>query len=247
MVQKSNAGRGNTSRFVTKPYSCAQQQKDISPSGNFFYLRNQHADTMITTRAERSSQTIIIVEKSWKLLNNFANEYVKYLNINSLQSMFFRIIIIPFCFILLISSSTVGQTATLEGDERAQMIRDVMAAYPQEFRRIDIQSIYRLDEHYAVMTYQSAGTEWEAVLQVDGIDPILVETGQKLSKDEWPDMIVDAFRQGSHARSSIIAIFKVSTPYGEQGYRANLQTDESDPVVDRLYFDAFGRPLKPFF
>ncbi|MEZ5032590.1 MAG: hypothetical protein R2787_14460 [Saprospiraceae bacterium] len=158
-----------------------------------------------------------------------------------------RIIITFLSFFLLISSSTLGQTVTLEGEERAQMIRDVMAAYPQEFRAIDIQSIYRLDEHYAVMTYQSTGTEWEAVLQADGIDPILVETGQKLSKDEWPDMIVDAIRQGSHARSSIIAMFKVSTPYGKQGYRANLQTRESDPVVDPLYFDAFGRPLKPFF
>lgn len=148
---------------------------------------------------------------------------------------------------LLMTSSAYGQMTVLLGDEREQMIRDVMAAYPKEFKSIDILSMKKLDDHYLAMSYTSGGSEWEAILQIDGIDPILVESGKVIPPVKWRELIVEAVRQRGYATSSIERMLQVSNPYGEQGFRVDIHNDEMNEDDVHLYFDPFGNLGKPLY
>jgi hypothetical protein len=82
-----------------------------------------------------------------------------------------------FSFILLIPMA-IGQETVLSDEDREIMTRDVMAAYPDQFQTVMINSMTRIDEHYLRMAYRSTSGHWEAVLQVDDTNLTLVETGQ---------------------------------------------------------------------
>lgn len=152
-----------------------------------------------------------------------------------------------FSFVLLIPMA-IGQETVLSDEDREIMTRDVMAAYPDQFQTVKINSMTRIDENYLRMAYRSTSGHWEAVLQVDDTNLTLVETGQVIPQTEWPEIIVDAMKEKGYAPYQIEKILKVSSPYGEQGYRADVKSEKQDaaPLI-RHYFDRLGQYEKPIF
>jgi hypothetical protein len=59
---------------------------------------------------------------------------------------------------------------------------------------------------------------------------------------------MDAMKKKGFAPSQIEKILKVSSPYGEQGYRADVKSEKQDaaPLI-RHYFNRLGQYEKPIF
>lgn len=181
-------------------------------------------------------------------MNNFNNSTVRLVSIKLFKQMFFRKIgILLFTFTLLVPKAN-GQDKVLKGDDREHMIRDVLATWPKQFHAIEINSMKRLDDNLVQMNYISEGSEWEAILQTTGVDPILVETANVLPPERWPEIIVDAWKNQAEKDRYITRVLRVSTPYGEQGFRVeSLPATLLDGKLKRHYFDPFGMPKHPFF
>lgn len=156
-------------------------------------------------------------------------------------------IVLFFSFGLLIPMA-IGQETVLSEEEREMMSRDVMAAYPDQFQKVKINAMTRIDEHYLRMAYMTTSGHWEAVLQMDGTKPTLVEIGEVLSREEWPEVIIGALKSKDYTMKQIDKILKVSTPYGEQGYRADVKSEKQDSSpLSRHYFDRQGLFKKPIY
>ena len=54
----------------------------------------------------------------------------------------------------------IGQETVLSDEDREIMTRDVMAAYPDQFQTVMINSMTRIDEHYLRMAYRSTSGHW---------------------------------------------------------------------------------------
>ena len=162
--------------------------------------------------------------------------------------MLARLFIISFFSFILFIPHSNGQEVVLSAEEREIMTRDVMAAYPDQFQTVKITTMTRLDEHYLRLEYVNLNSRWEAVLQIDETQPTLVETGQILLREDWPGFIIDALKSKGYNLQQIDKILKVSTPYGEQGYRADVQPEKQDSdTLIRHYFDRQGMFKKPIY
>ncbi len=141
-----------------------------------------------------------------------------------------------------------GQTEVLIGDERDYLVREMIAAYPEQFQSIEITAVKRLDDHFIQLNYVSEGRAWEVILQNHDPDPLLVETAHELSPERWPALIVDAWKKRNSDDRIMSRILKISTPYGKQGYRVDSVSGSPEKrQVDRQYFDLYGQPMKPFY
>lgn len=159
-----------------------------------------------------------------------------------------RLFIISFFSFILFIPHSNGQEVVLSVEEREIMTRDVMAAYPDQFQTVKITTMTRIDEHYLRLEYVNLNSRWEAVLQIDETQPTLVETGQILLREDWPGFIIDALKSKEYNLQQIDKILKVSTPYGEQGYRADVQPEKQDSdTLIRHYFDRQGMFKKPIY
>ncbi|MBK8557992.1 MAG: hypothetical protein IPL65_20610 [Lewinellaceae bacterium] len=162
--------------------------------------------------------------------------------------MFSRFIIVSLFYSSLFLPVANAQVKVLDGEARVRTERDILAAYPNHFHAVDIISIKRLDRHYLRLNYKSDGKQWEAVLQTDDTDPVLVETAQVLPPEGWPGFIIAACKKSEFASWQIIKVLKVSSPYGDPGYRVDVCPDlDQKAQTRRLYFDPFGQPDKPIF
>ncbi len=109
--------------------------------------------------------------------------------------------------------------------------------YPHVFEELEILDSYMINEHHSKITYKMDGIYHEAVMNHERKDLLLVAIAAELTKEQVPEVILNALRNSKYGNRELVQSFKVSTPFMEYFYAFDVAEKDT---TRRVYLNELG-------
>lgn len=147
--------------------------------------------------------------------------------------------------IILNSTNVFAQHATQikDVDELKTEDKVLIESYPNVFKGAEINKVERINSEHAKVYYSAEGNEFEAVVNADRKDLLLVATCKVIKNDALPDIVKDVFTK--EVKAKIEKAFAVTTPYSSEIYRIDYV--EKDGTLKSIFYNELGAVQKAPF
>ena len=158
-----------------------------------------------------------------------------------LKKLKFRLIITP----LLLSINVVAQEGApikdvgILEEQKKVLVQD----YPHHFEKVNITNVEQFSPKHSKVYYTKEGVNYEAVVNSDRKDLLLVATAREIPIAELPAIVKDALKASENGSSPIKKAFIVSTPYSSGFYRIDINQNAKE--TKSVYYDKLGQYQKP--
>lgn len=144
--------------------------------------------------------------------------------------------------IILNSANLFAQHATQikDVDELKQEDKVIIESYPNVFKGAEINKVERLNSKHAKVYYSVDGNEFEAVVNADRKDLLLVATCKVIKNDALPQLVKDVFTK--EVKAKIEKAYEVTTPYSSEIYRIDYV--EKDGTLKSIFYNELGAVQK---
>jgi hypothetical protein len=145
------------------------------------------------------------------------------------------------CFFL--TQTAMGQTGSeiRDTDILAQQKKVYASYYPHLFTEHQIKKVETLNNKHSKVYYTVNNINYEAIVNSRQKDLLLVANCEEISRDQVPDIVIDAFYKDFDKTATIINTFRVTTPYSSGFYRIDFQTINSESTIKSpVFYDNKG-------
>lgn len=144
--------------------------------------------------------------------------------------------------IILNSSNLFAQQGTQikDVDELKKEDKVLIESYPHVFKGVEINKVERLNSKHAKIYYSVEGNEFEAIVNADRKDLLLVATCRVIKNDELPDIVKDVFTKD--VKGKIEKAYEVTTPYTAEIYRIDYV--KKDGELKSIFYNELGAVQK---
>lgn len=158
-----------------------------------------------------------------------------------LNKLKFRFIII---FLLCNLNAVAQEGAQIKDvDILEEQKKVIMEDYPFHFENVKITNVEQINSKHSKVYYIQDSINYEAVVNSNRKDMLLIATAREIPIAELPDIVKDVFKASENGSSSIIKAFIVTTPYSSGFYRIDFKGDEKE--LESIYYDKLGQYQKP--
>ncbi len=162
----------------------------------------------------------------------------------SVQNLKFRVLISLF-FICMFAFAQ-KDSHIKDVDELAEQKRIMFQNYPGLFMEKEINNVEKLDSKHSKIFYTINNVNFEAVVNSNMKDLLLVATCQEIQEEKLPAIVIDAFHESKYGSSKIEKSFIVTTPYSSNFYRIDVnQKKKKEKNMKSLFYDHLGKYRKP--
>lgn len=153
------------------------------------------------------------------------------------QNLKFQILV----FLFFISMSAVAQKKDL--GVVAEQKKVLIQNYPGLFVEDEINIIEKLDSKHSKIHYTRNNVNFEAVVNSNRKELLLVATCEEILEEQLPAIVKDAFLESKYRSSKIVKTFIVSTPYGSDFYR--MDVNQKKKKIKSIFYTHLGTYKKP--
>jgi len=159
-------------------------------------------------------------------------------------------LVISFVMILISTSSIAFAQAgsVIQDVDMLEKHKTVlMEDYPNLFTEVEIVDVQRISERHSKVFYKKGNQQFEAVVNSDRQDMLLVATSRVLNVNEVPNIVMDAFRSSKYKKWNIEKTFEVTTPYSSLFYRIDVSRKkraQDKMKVKSLFYSHLGQYKK---
>ncbi len=155
------------------------------------------------------------------------------------------------CSILLLYGlSTFAQeySAIEDVDILEEQKTVLMRDYPHIFTGVEIKDVRKINSKHSKVFYENGNQQYEAVVNSDRKDMLLVATCRVISEKEMPEVVMDAFKNSKYENWDIIETFEVTTPDSGLFYRIDVSknnTMNEKEEIKSIFYTHLGQYRKP--
>lgn len=145
--------------------------------------------------------------------------------------------------IVAMSSLTFAQKGAeiSDVDILAEQKGVVIEHYPGVFKSEEINKIEKINDKQSKIYYQRGGANFEAVVNSDRKDLLLVATCEEIPQSTVPDIVRVHFKKSKLGVNKILKSFIVKTPTSSDFYR--LDIINKDKQVASVFYDHLGMEM----
>lgn len=119
--------------------------------------------------------------------------------------------------------------------------KQVMAeTYPGIFTMDEIDSIKKLDEEHSMVSYRKFGRHYEAVVNSDRKDMLLVANCEEIPTGELPEIVRNAFSKSKDGGQAIHDAYIVTTPGSSDFFRIDFSDPENAGILKSVFYTDLG-------
>lgn len=133
--------------------------------------------------------------------------------------------ILNFLLIFLLTHYTVfaqDGSVTQDVDILEKQKTVLMEDYPGAFAEVEIKDIQKINSRHSKVFYEKGNQQYEAVVNSDRQDMLLVATSKVMSENEMPKIVMDAFKSSKYRNWNLEKTYEVTTPYSGLFYRVDV-------------------------
>lgn len=144
---------------------------------------------------------------------------------------------------ILISSVTFAQKGAeiSDVDILAQQKNVVIEHYPGVFKSEEINKVEKINDKQSKIYYQRGGANFEAVVNSDRKDLLLVATCEEIPQSKVPDVVRVHYKESKLGENKILKAFIVKTPTSSDFYRLDIMNN--DKQVGSVFYDNLGMEM----
>jgi hypothetical protein len=150
--------------------------------------------------------------------------------------------------LMLVSMKTFAQQGApikyvdqLEEEEKV-----LVHKYRNVFKEEEIKNVEKLDSEHSKISYTRNAINYEAVVNSNRKDLLVVATCQEIPVEKLPAIVKNGFQKSKYGSNNIEKAFSVSTPYSSNFYRIDVQLKEKkEKSIKSLFYDDKGLFKEP--
>ncbi len=145
--------------------------------------------------------------------------------------------------VIILNSSILfaqGHTQIKDVDELKTEDKVLVESYPHVFKGAKVNKVEKLNSKHSKVYYSVGGNEFEAIVNSDRKDLLLVATCKVIKNDELPQLVKDVFTK--EVKGKIEKSFSVTTPYSSEIYRIDYV--KKDGELKSMFYDKLGAVQK---
>lgn len=125
-------------------------------------------------------------------------------------------------------------------DELKKEDKVLVESYPNVFKGAEISKVEKLNSTHSKVHYLVDGNIFEAIVNADRKDLLLVATCELIKNDDLPQLVKNVFTK--EVKGKIEKSFAVTTPYSSQIYRIDYV--KKDGELKSVFYDKLGAVQK---
>ena len=148
----------------------------------------------------------------------------------------------------LISLNIFAQQGAPDMDvsELAKEKEVVYENYPGVFKKEEINKIEKIDQKHSKIYYTRGKVHFEAIVNSDRQELLLVANCEQISPKRLPDIVQDAFNKSEFGKLKIQQAFVATNPYSSNFYRIDVyQKDTKGVYYKSLFYTDKGLYMEP--
>ncbi len=149
---------------------------------------------------------------------------------------------------LVITLNAIAQpySTIVSISELAKQKKVLVEDYPRVFNEEEINNIEKIDSKHSKIFYTRNGIHFEAIVNSDRKDLLLIATFEEISKNDLPKIVLYNFQNSNDGKSKIENAFIGTTPYTSDFYRIDIiEKTEKGNSVKSLFYDELGKYMVP--
>ena len=108
--------------------------------------------------------------------------------------------------------------------------------YPGIFKTEEINKVEKIDPKHSKIYYTRGKVNFEAVVNSDRKELLLVANCEQISPKRLPDIVQDAFHRSDYGKLKIQKAFIATNPYSSNYYRIDVYQKDSKVVYYKSLF-----------
>ena len=138
----------------------------------------------------------------------------------------------------LISIHVVAQQGAPDMDvsELKKEKEVVYENYPGLFKKEEINKIEKIDSKHSKIYYTRGKVHFEAVVNSDRKELLLVANCEQISPERLPDIVQGAFQRSEYGKLKIQQAFIATNPYSSDYYRIDVYRKDNKGVYYKSLF-----------
>ncbi len=124
----------------------------------------------------------------------------------------------------------------------------LMKDYPHIFTGVEIKDVQKINSKHSKVIYENDNQQYEAVVNSDRKDMLIVATSRVINEKEMPSIVMDAFQSSEYKNWNIEKTFEVTAPNSNLFYRIDVSEKKSGDEKDKiesLFYTHMGAYKKP--
>ncbi len=120
--------------------------------------------------------------------------------------------------------------------------------YPHVFTGVEIKDVQKINSSQSKVFYEKDNQQYEAVVNSDRKDLLIVATSRVINEKEMPNVVMDAFKSSEDKNRNIEKTFEVTTPYSSLFYRIDVSEKnkaQEKKNIKSLFYTHLGQYKKP--